>query len=692
VRDTFKRYSYRPDIDGLRGLAVTAVLAFHAFPDALPSGFIGVDIFFVISGYLIGGILLKDQYEGRFSLRAFYARRIRRIFPALLLILAASLGLGWFCLLTSEYQQLGKHTAAAAAFVSNLVLWMEAGYFDSVAETKPLLHLWSLAVEEQFYIIFPFLIRAAAKCRSAFVWLFGGLALLSFSYNVGHALEHSAAAFYSPLSRFWELACGGLLAYVHLRKVEQDRQYAEGGDLEADATKFHLATLQSLIGIVLLAAGFIEIDKTLPFPGKWALLPVLGTALLIAAGPSAFVNRRLLSNRALVGLGLISYPLYLWHWPLLSFAHIQLSGTLPVDVRVGALALSLVLAWLTYVMLEKPIRLGGSLGAKAAVLLLSMIVVGGAGFQIYRSPDMSERVAHNLAPYLDVTRTTQSKPVKTTVAMVPDSDATDEMRQQFKKNLRADGQYIGELFDAKMKVARYRVCYMYDNDRSTRAFQEYLKGNAECIELSPSKKNILILGDSVAADLYMALSHAYPEIHFLEITGSACKPFLKAYHGEYPACEQLIKYALNFAEKTKLDGVIIGSSWADDYQLVRQELRRLREAGHKLLLVGPPLKFSAEVARIVERLSANDRLDAALERTLVKEDVLRADEMAGFAASEKATYLNWQQLYCTQGCPVLNEQGALLILDRLHLSVPGADRLGECIKEHRILETAFQLQ
>ncbi len=330
--------------------------------------------------------------------------------------------------------------------------------------------------------------------------------------------------------------------------------------------------------------------------------------------------------------------------------------------------------------------------AMAAVLLLSMVVVGGAGFQVYRSPDMFDRVAHNLAPYLDVARTTYLKPVKTTVAMVPDSDATDKMRQQLKKNLRADVQYIGKLFDAKMKAARYRVCYMYDNDKSTRAFQEYLKGNAECIELSPNKKNILILGDSVAADLYMAVSRAYPEIHFLEITGSACKPFLKAYHGEYPACEQLIQYALNFAEKTKLDGVIIGSSWADDYQLIRQELRRLLEAGHKLLLVGPPLKFSAEVALIVERLSANDRLDAALERTLVKEDVLRADEMAGFAASEKATYLNWEQLYCTQGCPVLNEQGALLILDKFHLTVPGADRLGERIKEHRVLETAFQLQ
>src|SRR5262249_28217712 len=156
------------------------------------------------------------------------------------------------------------------------------------------------------------------------------------------------------------------------------------------------------------------------------------------------------------------------HWPLFSFAHIQLSGTPPVDVRVGALALSLVLAWLTYAMLERPIRLGGSLGAKAAVLVSSMIVVGAAGFQVYRSPDMFERVAHNLAPYLDVARTTyaDSKPVKTTVAMVPDSGATDKMRQQFKKNLRADGQYIGELFEAKMKVARYQVCYMYDNDRS----------------------------------------------------------------------------------------------------------------------------------------------------------------------------------------------------------------------------------
>jgi hypothetical protein len=266
------------------------------------------------------------------------------------------------------------------------------------------------------------------------------------------------------------------------------------------------------------------------------------------------------------------------------------------------------------------------------------------------------------------------------------------MRQQFKKNLRADAGYLAKLQGAKMKAARYRVCHMYDDGNPTTAFQKYLKGNAECIELSPNKKNILVLGDSAAADIYVALSRAYPEIHFLEITGSGCKPFLKAYHGENPACEQLIQYALNFAEKTKLDGVIVGSSWAADYRLVGQELRRLREAGHRLLLVGPPLQFSAAVPLIVERLSVNDRLDAALDRTLVKEDVLRADEMAAFAASEKATYLNWQQLYCAQGCPVLNEQGTLLILDMFHLSVPGADRLGERIREHGIVETAFQFE
>ena len=712
INSTIHPPTYRPDIDGLRALAVIAVLGFHAYPRWFPGGFIGVDIFFVISGYLIGTKLLEDLQYQRFNLADFYAKRIRRIFPALLLVLAVTLGLGWLCLINSEYQQLGKITAGSAGFLSNFMLWHEAGYFDQGAETKPLLHLWSLAVEEQFYLIFPVLVWVAGVRHAIFPMLIGSLALVSYFYNIHHVVADSAAAFYSPLSRFWELACGGLLAYLLLQRRTKQRQTLpavigsishELSDGEA-TNKFSLSTLQSAVGMALLVCGFVIIDKTHIFPGHWALLPVTASLLMIGAGTTATLNQRLSSTPLLVGIGKISYPLYLWHWPLLSFAQIQLSGTPPIEVRTAALVLSAVLAWLTYTVLETPIHQGRHLALKAGALLVCMVGIGIFGWYIYRSAAASPRMVYNIAPFLeaisvlsddiDYAEASSDNPAAgatTKLGMRRDSSATRQMREQFQFNLRADAQYVGKLFDAKMQAARYRTCHMHDESHRGMQFQRYIEKNSACIVVTPNKKNILLIGDSAAADMYVALSSAYPEINFLQITGASCKPFLKAYHREAPDCQQLMEYALNFAEKTPLDGVIISSAWADDYALMRTELRRLKGAGKTLILVGPPLKFSAEVAHIVQRLGPNDRLAAALGRALEKVDILLSDAVAQFAATEQIPYLNWQQIFCDGGCEVLNSQGELLILDKFHLSVPGAKKLGRRIKEKGLLESVFKL-
>ncbi|WP_445577643.1 Acyltransferase [Pseudomonas sp. E141] len=201
---------YRPDIDGLRAVAVLAVVLYHAFPRDFPGGFIGVDVFFVISGYLITGILIKSLSRDSFSILDFYARRIRRIFPALLLVLFSCLLFGWFFLIDSEFQQLGKHAASGAGFVANLVLWSESGYFDSAAEMKPLLHLWSLGIEEQFYLVWPFVLWLAWQFRRASLALVPVLLfIISFYFSVTMVHVDPVGAFYSPLTRFWELAVGG---------------------------------------------------------------------------------------------------------------------------------------------------------------------------------------------------------------------------------------------------------------------------------------------------------------------------------------------------------------------------------------------------------------------------------------------------------------------------------------------------
>jgi peptidoglycan/LPS O-acetylase OafA/YrhL len=332
------QHTYRPDVDGLRAVAVLAVLAFHAFPEALPGGFVGVDVFFVISGFLISGLIFQGLQHGTFSFADFYWRRVRRIFPALVLVLAASLALGWLVLLPDEYSQLGKHVVAGAAFLSNIVLWREAGYFDVAAGLKPLLHLWSLGVEEQYYLVWPLVLWLLRERLRLMLWTIAGIAAVSFALNLWLTFAQPAAAFYLPATRFWELLAGALLAF-----------FAQGKPQTGD-------NLKAAAGALLLGAGLLLIDDKRAFPGAWALLPVAGTALIIRAGPQAWINRSLLASRPLVYVGLISYPLYLWHWPLLAYARIVEGGEPGAGVRLGLAALSIVLACLTYELVEKNIR------------------------------------------------------------------------------------------------------------------------------------------------------------------------------------------------------------------------------------------------------------------------------------------------------------------------------------------------
>src|SRR5665213_11019 len=204
---------HRPDIDGLRAIAILSVLGFHAFGRLLPGGFVGVDIFFVISGYLITGILLRGLKQRTFSFTGFYARRVKRIFPALALVLLVTWIAGWYAQLPDEYTRLGKHIATGAGFVVNITLWKEAGYFDQSGDLKPLLHLWSLGVEEQFYVIWPLLLFVAWKRKVNLFGLMIAIFLASFILNVTRVADHEVATFYLPTTRFWELLLGGLYAH-----------------------------------------------------------------------------------------------------------------------------------------------------------------------------------------------------------------------------------------------------------------------------------------------------------------------------------------------------------------------------------------------------------------------------------------------------------------------------------------------
>jgi peptidoglycan/LPS O-acetylase OafA/YrhL len=373
-----KQGEYRPDIDGLRAIAVLSVVVFHAFPSLLSGGFVGVDIFFVISGYLISKHILQELAAGAFSIRTFYARRVRRIFPALILVLLACLLFGWVILTPGEYEKLGRHVFAGSLFLSNILSWREAGYFDAAADTKPLLHLWSLGIEEQFYIVWPLLLALAWRWRKGMQWLLPTVIVLSLVYSLKTVRHDVVADFYSPVTRFWELALGALLAYL-------GRSLPELGA----GSRNLLAWLG--LGLILLAAAVVQ--STDRFPGAWALLPTLGAALLIHAGMQAWVNKTLLAQRLMVWVGLISYPLYLWHWPLLSFARIIESETPSVAMRVGLVVAGVALAWLTYRFVERPVRARTRSRVLVWVLSLSVFGLGVAGFVVKSAHGYKLRLA-----------------------------------------------------------------------------------------------------------------------------------------------------------------------------------------------------------------------------------------------------------------------------------------------------------
>lgn len=355
---------YRPDIDGLRAIAVLLVVIFHAFPRFIKGGFVGVDVFFVISGYLISSLIFAHLENGRFSYIEFYSRRIKRILPVLILVIISCAAFGWYVLLADEYRQLGRQIMAGAGFVSNFALWSEAGYFDRQSFEKPLLHLWSLAIEEQFYIVWPLLLGWAWNRKWNIPWVIALILCGSFLSTILLTGSNEIAAFYAPWSRFWELMIGCILAYITLHRPPS---------LWFLSLK---QNWQSAIGLTLIVLAALLLNKQSAFPGWWALLPTIGTALIINAGPDAGLNRRVLSGKRMVWIGLLSYSLYLWHWPIISFIHI-ISFKKEVNpwIFIAAIFVSFLLAWLSYNFFERKIRYRSNSKTPLALLLACLFCI-----------------------------------------------------------------------------------------------------------------------------------------------------------------------------------------------------------------------------------------------------------------------------------------------------------------------------
>jgi peptidoglycan/LPS O-acetylase OafA/YrhL len=641
--------SYRPDIDGLRALAVLAVVGFHAFPNVVKGGFVGVDIFFVISGFLITGILQKDLQNNDLQAKnlgfwhyisAFYLRRIVRIFPALLVVLAASFAFGWLLLQPAEFKTLGKHMLAGAGFASNLVYWQEAGYFDAAAETKTLLHLWSLAVEEQFYLIWPLLLWAAWKLRFKTLWVICILLIASFAWNVSQIHHHPVATFYSPFTRFWELLAGALLAVLTL-----NTSTAAASKLSQNA--------KSIVGVLLIAAAIYLLTKDKRFPGWWAVLPVLGGYLIIAAGSVSWFNRVVLSNRIMVSLGLVSYPLYLWHWPVLAFLR-GFEMDAPSSAMIwAAVAISIVLAYLTYWFIERPLRFGtGWFGKgdqakpKTAALIMGMLVMAAAGYAVYANNGYSQRFPTQLRSLLDY-------------------------QYDFGES---NGQCMVGMGAVQTDLAPYCVTKNFENNPLV-------------------KKSVALWGDSFTWHLAAALNKRGEEaqrgkLKFNLIASAGCAPILNA---DAEHCKKGNAYVLETLQKQQFDTVLMAGNWVNehytDLDATLQKMQDLQSSPHPIAkdiyLVGPPPGWPHSLLKTVIYLALKDAPYYRLpERIRVGDGTdLHANfeldaKMRAAAKRHGIRYISLLDILCNaDGC--LTKLGdapeALVGHDQGHLSLLGAE-------------------
>ena len=627
---------YRREIDGLRALAVLPVILFHAGFSGFGGGYVGVDVFFVISGYLITRLIAADLDAGRFSLWAFYERRARRILPALFAVVLACLPFAWAWMLPAELKNFAQSLVGVALFASNVLFWRETGYFAPAAEEKPLLHTWSLAVEEQYYLAFPvFLIVAWRFGRDPVFYLVAAAALVSLALAELTVRDAPDASFYLPHTRAWELLAGSLCA------LGQRRLGVRAHDGLA------------LLGLVLICGAVVLFDGATPTPSLLTLAPVGGAALVVLFAQPGTLAARLLGTPILVGIGLVSYSAYLWHFPLFAFARLR---ELPVGSASFMLALSvlaLALGWITWVMVERPFRHARS-GSTPPLLpgRLPIFVASGAM--------MAALVGIGLAV-----------------------NTTDLRYQRYAPDVAKVLRGFDD-FRGPMEVYGLRTCFI-DYDQTADA----LFANDCLAPADLGARDVVLFGDSHAAHLSLGLGESLPaNASMAQYTGTECTPY--SHPRLTGRCEAFLdRFLAAMDDRAAGAAVVLSANWIAAFEAMGQPaflaavsrtIDRLEASGHRPVLVSQSPTFqSGAWMRDIARRGATD------PEMRSQSDDFRAVNaaLARLAASRGLTLVDPTVPFCAPGsldCSV-RVGGAFVYSDRAHVTPPFSRVIGRLIGE-----------
>jgi peptidoglycan/LPS O-acetylase OafA/YrhL len=621
------RRDYREDIDWLRAIAVLAVVAFHFEAPAVFGGFVGVDIFFVISGFLITGIIQSEVKADNFSFARFYERRVRRLLPALYAMVVLTAIPAFHYLLTSERAEFFRSVAAVVTFTSNFFFWFQTGYFDHAAVEKPLLHTWSLAVEEQFYLALPLLLfvllRVARGGRMALPVALGLLTLASFALSIWlMRSDRSANAFFMSPPRAWEFLVGGIVALEGFPVLRHARatQFARG------------------MALVMLAIPIFSLRQGPGFPGVNALLPCLGATLFIWSGIGVPSQARGRFSPLTIAkfFGQISYSLYLWHWPLFTFARFSKSSlVLATDDKLALFALTVVISYLSWRFIEQPFRERTLAPTRRAVVRLAgvssavLLAASAIGYALSSTPSDSDRAAAALDAY--------------------------------------------NSYDYQ-PLYRFGTCFSPANGR----FGE------PCLDIVPGKTNVLLWGDSLAAHYFLGLSkNTDPQkINILQATQPACMPTLNAAAQGTVYCRNFATQMAAFFRDHRPGLVILSADWLEyarpprfDGMIadVRNTVSQLNASGIRVVLLGPAVQFRSRLPSMLLRAHLRG-VDASAD-DFVLPDVFALDRMmqAALPAADRFAYVSVLDAVCPQRqCPLTVAGGIPLSWDHAHLTAEGS--------------------